>query len=468
MTPPAGWSWTPTRACSRPCATCFRPSPALARPAPLSRPSPTKACCSRCGCAPALSAASSAGIPSPITASCRCCTTPATRARSPMGAAARGAAACAAAHGQDRRAGPPREGPALLQGLVVCGRCGQRMTVRYQQRGHDLTPIYVCQRTGVQTATPSCQAILGGGVDHAVGELLLATISPMALEVALAVADELAARAEEADRLRRTQVERARHTAELARRRYLAVDPDNRLVAASLEADWNHALREHTRAQEDYEHHAAQTATLTAAQRAKVLALASDFPAMWSDPHTPQRERKRMVRLLLADVTLLRGQAITVHVRFTGGQTHSLTVPLPLAAPDLRRTPPAVIAEIDRLLDDHPDPEIPQPLTPPGISSGTTRPFTAGIVCHIRRSHRLASRKDRLQARGMIGVHDLADHLGVCTTTIKQWATEGRLRSEVFNDKGERLYEIPDNPPFKRIGRPPSHNPHSEVLPHQA
>ncbi len=266
-------------------------------------------------------------------------------------------AACAAAHGQDRRAGPPREGPALLQGLVVCGRCGQRMTVRYQQRGHDLTPIYVCQRTGVQTATPSCQAILGGGVDHAVGELLLATISPMALEVALAVADELAARAEEADRLRRTQVERARHTAELARRRYLAVDPDNRLVAASLEADWNHALREHTRAQEDYEHQAAQTATLNAAQRAKVLALASDFPAMWSDPHTPQRERKRMVRLLLADVTLLRGQAITVHVRFTGGQTHSLTVPLPLAPQPLRdrlRHQPAVHCR-DRL------PHPPQP-----------------------------------------------------------------------------------------------------------
>jgi DNA invertase Pin-like site-specific DNA recombinase len=377
-------------------------------------------------------------------------------------------AAGAAAHGQDRRAGPPREGPALLQGLVICGRCGQRMTVRYQQRGRHLTPIYVCQRTGIQTATPTCQAILGGGIDHAVGELLLATVSPMALEVALAVSDELAARAQEADRLRRTQVERARHTAELARRRYLAVDPDNRLVAASLEADWNQALREHTRAQEDYERQAAQTATLNAEQRAKVLALASDFPALWNDPRTPQRERKRMVRLLLADITLLRSQAITAHVRFKGGQTHSLTVPLPLAAPDLRRTPPTVIAEIDRLLDDHTDAEIAQALNHSGIVSGTGQPFTAGIVCHIRRRHRLASRKDRLQARGMVGVRELADRLGVCTTTIKQWATEGRLRSEVFNDKGERLYEIPDAPPFKKIGRPPNHRPPAEVLSHQA
>jgi DNA invertase Pin-like site-specific DNA recombinase len=90
---PAGrWSWTPTRACSRPCATCFRPSNAPARPGPPSRPSPTSTCCSRCGCAPGPTAASSAGIGWPTTASCRCCTTPATRARSPMGAAARGAA----------------------------------------------------------------------------------------------------------------------------------------------------------------------------------------------------------------------------------------------------------------------------------------------------------------------------------------------------------------------------------------
>jgi DNA invertase Pin-like site-specific DNA recombinase len=377
-------------------------------------------------------------------------------------------AACAAAQGQDRRAGPAREGPALLQGLVVCGRCGQRMTVRYQQRGHDLTPVYVCQRTGIQTATPSCQAILGGGVDQAVSELLLETVTPMALEVALAVSDELAAHAEEADRLRRAQVERARHTAELARRRYLAVDPDNRLVAASLEADWNQALRDHTRAQEDYERQAHAASTLSHDQRAKILALASDFPTLWNDPRTPQRERKRMVRLLLADATLLRGQATTAHVRFTGGPTRSLTLPAPLAAPDLRRTPAAVIAEIDRLLDDHTDAEVAQALNRSGTTSGTGQPFTAGIICHIRRSHRLASRKDRLQARGMVGVRELADRLGVCTSTIKQWAAEGRLRSEAFNEKGERLYEIPDTPPFKKTGRPPNHHPRAEVLPHQA
>jgi hypothetical protein len=90
--PPTGWSWTPTWACSRPCATCFRPSPAPAQPVPPSRPSRRRACCSRCGCAPGPTAASSAGIGWPITASCRCCTTHAMQARSHMGAAAHGAA----------------------------------------------------------------------------------------------------------------------------------------------------------------------------------------------------------------------------------------------------------------------------------------------------------------------------------------------------------------------------------------
>jgi DNA invertase Pin-like site-specific DNA recombinase len=378
-------------------------------------------------------------------------------------------AALAQARGQDRRGGPPREGPALLQGLVVCGRCGQRMTVRYQHYHDTLTPIYVCQRRGIQTAAPPCHTILGAGVDQAVGRLLLDTVSPMALEVALAVCDELQARADEADRLRRAHVERARHAAELARRRYLAVDPDNRLVAASLEADWNQALRNHTDAQQDYERHAAQTATLSAEQRAQVRALASDFPTLWNDPRTPQRERKRMVRLLLDDVTLLRGATVAVHVRFKGGQTHSLTVPLPLAAPDLRRTPQTVIAEIDQLLNTHTDAQIAQALNRQGLLSGTNQPFTAAIVCHIRRTHQLVSRRQRLQARGLVSVGELAERLGVCTTTIKTWAAEGRLQSELLNDKGERLYHLPEHPPFKKIGRPPKNHPSgSKVLSHQA
>jgi hypothetical protein len=111
----------------------------------------------------------------------------------------------------------------------------------------------VCQRAGIEHSEPPCQRLVGAKLDQAVGELPVEAVTPLALEVALAVQEELEARADSADRLRRQQVERARYQAELAQRRYLRVDPDNRLVAGSLKADWNHKLRALAQAQEEYE-----------------------------------------------------------------------------------------------------------------------------------------------------------------------------------------------------------------------
>ena len=154
-------------------------------------------------------------------------------------------AANAAARGDERRAGPAREGPALLQGLAVCGKCGKRMTVKYHKRCNgEPQPDYHCSREGIATGTPPCQSICGAGVDQAVAKLVLEQLTPLAIETALAVSAELTQRAAQADRIRQMGVQRAEHAAEAARRRYLAVDPTNRLVADQLEADWNNKLRE--------------------------------------------------------------------------------------------------------------------------------------------------------------------------------------------------------------------------------
>lgn len=131
----------------------------------------------------------------------------------------------AQAQGKERRHGPPREGPALLQGLVVCGRCGERMTVRYHARKGRQVPDYICQRRAIEQALPFCQEVPGAGVDEAIGTLLVELMTPLALEVTLAVQHELTARAADADRLRHQQVERARYETELARRRYRQVMP---------------------------------------------------------------------------------------------------------------------------------------------------------------------------------------------------------------------------------------------------
>ncbi len=173
-------------------------------------------------------------------------------------------AANAAAHGRDRAGGPPREGAALCQGIIICGTCGTRMTVRYHRRRGTEWPTCLCQRDGIENARPICTVIPGAGLDQATGQLLLATLTPLAVEAALTVTAELEHRAAEADALRAAHVDRARYHADLARRRYLAVDPASRLVAGTLEADWNTALRALNDAQAAYDK-AGPLAALTAA-----------------------------------------------------------------------------------------------------------------------------------------------------------------------------------------------------------
>lgn len=350
----------------------------------------------------------------------------------------------AQANGADRRKSPPREGPALLQGMVLCGRCGDRMGVRYHTDHGRLVPEYHCQKQAIEHARPLCQRILGRDLDRAIGDLLVEAVSPLALEVALGVEAELAARDAEADRLRHGQVDRARYEAELAQRRYLRVDPDNRLVADSLEADWNAKLRALGAAQEEYERgRATDGRVLDDTQRAAILALATDLPRLWADPGTPQRERKRMVRLLLEDVTLLRGDAIVAHVRFRGGATRTLSLPLPLSAPELRRTDPAVVAEIDRLLDDHTDAEVAAILDARGVRPSVSDRFNASIIVHLRRKHGLADHRTRLRRQGMLTLAEVSALLCADPATVKGWARQGRIPSRVLNDKGERLFERP-------------------------
>ncbi len=148
-----------------------------------------------------------------------------------------------------RTAGPAREGPRLLQGRVICGLCGERMSVHYRMEHHQLAPTYFCQ---VKRAEKVCQRVPGAVVDQAISDLLLELMQPLTLEVALAVQREVEARIAETDALRRRHVDRAQYEAELARRRYMNVDPGNRLVADNLEAEWNHKLRALAEAQSQY------------------------------------------------------------------------------------------------------------------------------------------------------------------------------------------------------------------------
>jgi len=357
----------------------------------------------------------------------------------------------AQALGTEREKGPPREGPALLQGLAVCAQCGERMTVRYHQRSLRTVPDYLCQARRIQRGKPVCQQIPGSALDDAIGKLLIDTVTPLTLEVALAVQTELESRCDETERLRLHEVERARYQSDQARRRFMHVDPGNRLVADTLEAEWNQALRALADAKERYEkQRQSDRAGLTDEQRAAIIALATDFPRLWNDSHTPQRERKRMARLLIADVTLLKSSEVRAQLRFKGGATHTLTLPLPKSSWMLRQTPETVVTEINRLLDDHTEGEIADLLNSKGMISGEGKRFNRTMVARIRSNYDLEARYSRLRARGMLTLAEIAKCLGISAATAKTWRRAGLLRSHRYNDRGETLFEQPGrNTPIK-------------------
>ena len=348
----------------------------------------------------------------------------------------------AAARGQDRNAGPPREGPALLQGLVVCGRCGRRMTVRYHTRASGtIVPDYVCQNDGIRAAQPICQHMSGAPVDTAISELILRALTPLALETAITVTDELVQQAGQADAIRAAHVQRAQHAADQARRRYLAVDPGNRLVADALEADWNARLRELAAAQDDYATAKTATAMLDEQQRARIRALAADFPALWNNPATPMRERKRLIRLLVTDVTLTRGgDTITAAVRLPGGQHHTLHLPIPLNAWQERKTPATTITLIDQLLGTHTYSQVASALSQRGLASGDGKPWDADRVRAHCRTRQIPSLWQRLRNAGMLTLDETAQQLGAHPQSIKRWYRLSLITGHLADDRGTCLY----------------------------
>ena len=357
------------------------------------------------------------------------------------------------AQGSERDKSPAREGPALLQGLLVCGRCGRRMTVRYHWRRGGLAPDYVCQRKGIENAEPICQRVSGAEVDRFVADLLVEFINPITLDVALAVQQELQAQLEDGDRLRGQQVERARYEAELAQRRYMRGDPDNRLVADSLEADWNEKLKLLAETQLECERlRERDRKQISEEQRHAVLQLAEDFPRVWRDPSLTHRDRKRMARLLIEDVTLLYGHEITLHLRCRGGASKTLTMRRPQLSWETWTTPAEIVAEVDRLLDHHTYGEIATLLNERKLRPGRGQRFSSRIIARIQTCYSLRPRYDRLRQAGMLTVTEMAQRLQVNPKTVKVWCAHGLLKGFRYTDKGESLYEPLDNPPRKQQG----------------
>jgi DNA invertase Pin-like site-specific DNA recombinase len=362
------------------------------------------------------------------------------------------------------RASPPREGTALLQGRAVCGRCGRHFGVRYAARRGKLEAWYICDRALSSLGESHCQSIAGVPIDEAIGKLVAEKMTPAAVELALEIRREIEARYEEADRLRCRAIERAQIEADLAQRRYMLVDPGNRLVADTLEGEWNDKLRALAKTQEERERARQEDQlVLDDAIRDRLVAMTTDFKTLWRDPSLPNRERKRLLAYLIEDVTLIKHPAegtTRIHVRFKGGNTETLTTQNPKSSAQQVKTHPKVVELVDTLLDNHIYPKIADILNERGIRPGGSgrrgqadARFTALRVAYLAHEYGLRSRYDRLRDRGMLTRQEATSRLGICESTLVRWAEHGLVARYAYNAHAY-LYEAPgSNPPVKHCSR---------------
>jgi DNA invertase Pin-like site-specific DNA recombinase len=361
------------------------------------------------------------------------------------------------------RSSPPREGVALLQGRAVCGRCGQYMRVRYRDARGRLESWYVCDRSASAHGKANCQSLAGSPIDEAIGLLVAEKMTPAAVELALEIRKEIEARYDEADRLRSRAVERAQVEADLAQRRFMMVDPGNRLVADTLEADWNEKLRGVAKARDERERaRRDDRIAIDHALRDRLVSMTTDFKQLWSDPSTPNRERKRMLAYVIEDVTLVKlpdERATKVHVRFKGGETVTLTTTNPRASWEKVKTPTEIVELVDTLLDEHPYGEIADILNDRGLRpGGSARPgragarFTALRVRYIVHTYRLRLRSDRLRARGLLTKAELAARLRIHESTLTSWVKHGIVKAHAYSGHAW-LYEVPPDGLAKHSSR---------------
>jgi DNA invertase Pin-like site-specific DNA recombinase len=363
------------------------------------------------------------------------------------------------------RASPPREGAALLQGRAVCGRCGRHFRVRYATRRGRQEAWYVCDRGHTARGELNCQSIAGAPIDEAVGSLVAEEMTPAAVELASEIRREVEARCEEADQLRCRAIERAQIEADLAQRRFMLVDPSNRLVADTLEREWNEKLRALAEAREERERARQQDhVVLDAAVRQRLVTMTTDFRKLWDDPDTANRERKRLLAYIIEDATLIKipAERITkIHVRFKGGRTKTLATKNPKSSAQQIKTQPEVVHLVDQLLDHHVYSEIAAILNERGFRPGASaRPgraadrFSAKHVAYLMHTYGLRSRYDRLRQRGMLNKREMADRLGVHEQTVDRWAKHGLVGAHFYNDHGWQLYDPPGpDTPAKHCSR---------------
>lgn len=286
-------------------------------------------------------------------------------------------------------AGATRSGESLLQGIVYCGKCGRRMGVRYA--GPHSYPLYVCARHKSSGESLYCQSVAAAAVDGWVKEEIFEAIQPRGIEAALRAMEELQRRSEEVRRQWEMRIERAEYEAGLARRRYEAVDPDNRLVAGNLERDWEEKLRAGELLRQEYQERTRQVPIrITAEDRTRLLALAQDLPRLWNAKTTKSADRKKVVRILMRDVWLSQEdepRRTRVRIHWQTGAVTEGELARPLPGPLRFKTPDGVVRRLVELFAQYQSwGEIADQLNREGLTTGRGNAFTVKRVRYYLRT----------------------------------------------------------------------------------
>lgn len=331
--------------------------------------------------------------------------------------------------------GPAREGLALLQGMLLCGCCGRSLTVRYQGNG-GVYATYLCNRLLREgLATSYCMSFRCDLLDAAISQEALQALQPAELELALGALQELESRDQTIFQQWERRLERAAYEAALAERRYQEVDPSQRLVAATLERRWNEALlRLEDLKKEAAEFQRQESHLATPEQKAKVLALARDLPRVWRAPSTRVKDRKRMLRLLIKDITVEKPteqKQLLAHIRWQGGTCTDLVISLPPHFADRVRYSAELVEQVRDLARRLPDAQIAEQLNQEGQRSALGRPFTLSMIKWIRYRYQIPAAQ--LIRPEEWTVPQVAERFGVSANVVYYWIERGMIPARRVN-----------------------------------
>lgn len=331
--------------------------------------------------------------------------------------------------------GAPRDGMALLQGLMLCGRCGRRMTVSHGRAYRR----YECRRAQLDYAAPPCQAFPVRHLDAAVGSVFLQAVQPAALEATLQAFAALERERLDLDRHWQLRLERARYEAERAQRQYDAVEPENRSVARSLEARWNTALEALEKLQREYTIvQRTDLLPLGDADRENVQRLAADLPALWHAATTTPVDRKRLLRLVVTEVTVTtqpEQRSAAFRILWCGGAITEHGVNCPPAGVH-QRTEASIVDRLTALASTQPDHQVAERLNAEGLRTRTGKKWTYVRVHSIRKQHAiptgcpLVPRPAAKRADGLVSSKVAAECLQVSPSLVNLWVKHGVLRHD--------------------------------------